>query len=237
MAELNRAVIKMKKGEVALVTIEPEYAFGSNETLHGLVVVPHSVVYCEVRLVTFNKKTLRLHHLFHKWSLRRKRVQKQAKKKKLLKSWRFKFRIISQVQLQLMGFVANIWNEMGSSTSGQAKDVSEIYGVLTRAEKQNMKLKKKKLPRPWRFKYKLRVTIQVKTKKLTATTVQRRWPQLLRILKQWIVTVHVQQHLKEDENSLFKTIDFGLSDFYKVGNAYYIAPVALKRKYETEADV
>uniref|UniRef100_A0A0D3C8B9 Protein kinase domain-containing protein n=1 Tax=Brassica oleracea var. oleracea TaxID=109376 RepID=A0A0D3C8B9_BRAOL len=49
--------------------------------------------------------------------------------------------------------------------------------------------------------------------------------------------------LNEDENSPLKTINFGLSDFYKpgnvfkdiVGDAYYIALEALKRKYESEA--
>nr|VDD55563.1 unnamed protein product [Brassica oleracea] len=51
------------------------------------------------------------------------------------------------------------------------------------------------------------------------------------------------QLLNEDENSPLKTIDFGLSDFYKpgdgfkdlVGDAYYMALEALKRKYESEA--
>ncbi|CAN6977556.1 unnamed protein product [Brassica oleracea var. botrytis] len=49
--------------------------------------------------------------------------------------------------------------------------------------------------------------------------------------------------LNEDENSPLKTIDFGLSNFYKpgdvfkdiVGDAYYIALEALQRKYESEA--
>ena len=49
--------------------------------------------------------------------------------------------------------------------------------------------------------------------------------------------------LNEDENSPLKTINFGLSDFYKpgnvfkdiVGDAYYIALETLKRKYESEA--
>ncbi|KAF3572760.1 hypothetical protein F2Q69_00060477 [Brassica cretica] len=47
--------------------------------------------------------------------------------------------------------------------------------------------------------------------------------------------------LNEDENYPLKTIDFGLSDFYKpgdgfkdiVGDAYYMALEALKRKYES----
>lgn len=53
---LDRAVMKMKKGEVALVTIEPEYAFGSTESQQELAVVPpNSTVYYEVDLVTFDK--------------------------------------------------------------------------------------------------------------------------------------------------------------------------------------
>ncbi|XP_047160590.1 CDPK-related kinase 5-like [Vigna umbellata] len=49
----------------------------------------------------------------------------------------------------------------------------------------------------------------------------------------------------KDENSILKTIDFGLSDFVKpderlndiVGSAYYVAPEVLHRAYSTEADV
>lgn len=53
---LDRAVMKMKKGEVALVTVEPEYAFGSDESKQELAVVPpNSTVYYEVDLVTFDK--------------------------------------------------------------------------------------------------------------------------------------------------------------------------------------
>ncbi|KAI3833807.1 hypothetical protein MKX03_011372, partial [Papaver bracteatum] len=53
---LDRAVMTMKKGEVALVTIEPEYAFGSSESQQELAVVPPgSTVYYEVELVSFVK--------------------------------------------------------------------------------------------------------------------------------------------------------------------------------------
>lgn len=53
---LDRAVMKMKKGEVALVTIEPEYAFGSNESQQELAVVPpNSTITYEVELVSFDK--------------------------------------------------------------------------------------------------------------------------------------------------------------------------------------
>nr|AUZ95882.1 FK506-binding protein [Malus domestica] len=53
---LDRAVKNMKKGEGALVTIQPEYAFGSTESAQDLAVVPaNSTVHYEVELVSFVK--------------------------------------------------------------------------------------------------------------------------------------------------------------------------------------
>lgn len=58
---LDRAVLNMKKGEVALVTIPPEYAFGSTESKQDLAVVPpNSTVVYEVELVSFVKVCIRL---------------------------------------------------------------------------------------------------------------------------------------------------------------------------------
>nr|GME04619.1 Peptidyl-prolyl cis-trans isomerase FKBP65 [Ipomoea batatas] len=46
---LDKAVKTMKKGEIAVVTIQPEYAFGSSESPQELAVVPgNSTVYYEV---------------------------------------------------------------------------------------------------------------------------------------------------------------------------------------------
>lgn len=46
----------MKKGEVAFLTIAPEYAFGSSESHQELAVVPpNSTVYYEVELDSFVK--------------------------------------------------------------------------------------------------------------------------------------------------------------------------------------
>ncbi|XP_009610546.1 peptidyl-prolyl cis-trans isomerase FKBP62-like [Nicotiana tomentosiformis] len=54
---LDRAVMSMKKGEVALLIIAPEYAFGSSESKQDLgVVPPNSTVYYEVELVSFVKE-------------------------------------------------------------------------------------------------------------------------------------------------------------------------------------
>lgn len=53
---LDRAVMNMKKGEVALLTVAPEYAFGHFESKQDLAVVPsNSTVYYEVELVSFVK--------------------------------------------------------------------------------------------------------------------------------------------------------------------------------------
>lgn len=53
---LDRAVATMKKGEVALVTISPEYAFSSTESKQELAVVPpNSTVIYEVEMVSFVK--------------------------------------------------------------------------------------------------------------------------------------------------------------------------------------
>ncbi|KAF5465109.1 hypothetical protein F2P56_015140, partial [Juglans regia] len=57
---LDRAVKKMKKGEVALVTIQPEYAFGPSETQQELAIVPaNATVDYEVELLSFVKVGVR----------------------------------------------------------------------------------------------------------------------------------------------------------------------------------
>ncbi|CAA7404748.1 unnamed protein product [Spirodela intermedia] len=54
---LDKAVLTMKKGEIAQVTISPEYAFSSAESTQDLAVVPpNSTVYYEVEMVSFVKE-------------------------------------------------------------------------------------------------------------------------------------------------------------------------------------
>ena len=53
---LDKAVASMHKGEVALVTIPPEYGFGETETKRELAIVPpNSTLTYEVELVEFKK--------------------------------------------------------------------------------------------------------------------------------------------------------------------------------------
>ncbi|XP_042956632.1 peptidyl-prolyl cis-trans isomerase FKBP62 isoform X2 [Carya illinoinensis] len=54
---LDRAVMTMKKGEIALLTVAPEYAYGSSQSQQELAVVPpNSIVYYEVELVSVDKE-------------------------------------------------------------------------------------------------------------------------------------------------------------------------------------
>lgn len=60
MEGLDKAVMSMKKGETALLTIAPEYAFGSSESKQELAVVPpNSTVFYEVELVSFVKVSVK----------------------------------------------------------------------------------------------------------------------------------------------------------------------------------
>lgn len=53
---LDRAVLKMKKGEQALVTVSPAYGYGAQEvTLNRGVVPPNSTLEYEIQLVSFQK--------------------------------------------------------------------------------------------------------------------------------------------------------------------------------------
>ncbi|XP_039021921.1 peptidyl-prolyl cis-trans isomerase FKBP62-like [Hibiscus syriacus] len=54
---LDRALMTMKKGEVALLTVAPEYAYGLSESQQELATIPpNSYVYYEVELVSFVKE-------------------------------------------------------------------------------------------------------------------------------------------------------------------------------------
>jgi len=59
IAGLDRAVATMKKGERAILTINPDFGFGSSEVRRDLAVIPPSsnVVY-EVEVLDFFKVTI-----------------------------------------------------------------------------------------------------------------------------------------------------------------------------------
>lgn len=46
----------MKKGEIALITVQPEYAFGPSKSQQELAIVPgNSTVYYEIEMLAFTK--------------------------------------------------------------------------------------------------------------------------------------------------------------------------------------
>lgn len=53
---LDRALKTMKKGETALLTIQPDYAFGASESQQELATVPaNATVFYEVEMASFTK--------------------------------------------------------------------------------------------------------------------------------------------------------------------------------------
>ena len=55
------AVSKMKKGEIALITISPLYGFGATETKRDLALVPaNSTLVYELELISFTRVKVQL---------------------------------------------------------------------------------------------------------------------------------------------------------------------------------
>ncbi|CAJ1938765.1 unnamed protein product [Sphenostylis stenocarpa] len=73
---LDKAVKNMKKGEIASLIIQPEYAFGSSGSPQELAIVPpNSTVYHEVELLSFEKEK-------ESWDLNTPEKIEAARKKK-----------------------------------------------------------------------------------------------------------------------------------------------------------
>ena len=67
---LDKAVLKMKKGETALVSIASEYGYGAQEHAGELAVVPpNSDLEYEVELVSFEKVRKRMPQTGHQTAL------------------------------------------------------------------------------------------------------------------------------------------------------------------------
>lgn len=112
---LDKAVLSMKKGEVAFVTIPPEHAFGSDETKHDLAIVPpNTTVYYDIELVSFDKEK-------ESWEIKdnAEKIEAAAKKKD----------------------EGNVWFKMGkysraSKRYGKALDFIEYESSFSEEEKQ-----------------------------------------------------------------------------------------------------
>lgn len=93
----------MKKNEVALLTIAPEYAFGSTESQQELAVVPpNSTVHYEVELVSFEKEK-------ESWDMNTEEKIEAAGKKKEQGNTLFKAGKYARASKRYEK-VCNVWN-------------------------------------------------------------------------------------------------------------------------------
>ncbi|WVZ75369.1 hypothetical protein U9M48_023427 [Paspalum notatum var. saurae] len=133
---LDKAVLSMKKGEVALVTIPPHHAFGANESNQDMAIVPpHSPVYYEVELVSFDKEK-------DSWDLKNnaEKIEAAAKKKDEGNVWfkAGKFARASKRYEKALSFV-----EYDSSFSEEEKQLSKPLKISCKLNNAACKLKLK----------------------------------------------------------------------------------------------
>jgi len=133
---LDKAVLSMKKGEVALVTIPPHHAFGANETAQDLAVVPpNSSVYYEVELVSFDKEK-------DSWDLKSniEKIEAAAKKKDEGNVW---FKVGKYARASKRYKKALSFVEYDSSFSEEEKQLSKPLKISCKLNNAACKLKLK----------------------------------------------------------------------------------------------
>ncbi|CAL5191920.1 unnamed protein product [Lathyrus oleraceus] len=132
---LDKAVLTMKKGEVALLTIAPEYAFGASQSQQELVVIPaNSTVYYEVELVSFDKEK-------ESWDMSTEEKIEAAGKKKEEGNVLFKASKYARASKRYEKAVKNI--EYDSSFSEEEKKLSKTLKIASYLNNAACKLKLK----------------------------------------------------------------------------------------------
>lgn len=133
---LDKAVLSMKKGEVALVTIPPHHAFGTNEINLDLATVPpNASVYYEVELVSFDKEK-------DSWDLKdnAEKIQAAAKKKDEGNVW---FKVGKYARASKRYEKALSFVEYDSSFSEEEKQLSKPLKISCKLNNAACKLKLK----------------------------------------------------------------------------------------------
>ncbi|KAL5213803.1 hypothetical protein ABZP36_002955 [Zizania latifolia] len=133
---LDKTVVTMKKGEVALVRIPSEHAFGSTETKQDLAVVPaNSTVLYEVELVSFEKEK-------ESWDLKSnaEKIESAAKKKDEGNVW---FKMGKYAKASRRYEKAAKYVEYDSSFSDDEKKQSKAVKVSSKLDNAACKLKQK----------------------------------------------------------------------------------------------
>ncbi|XP_042042379.1 peptidyl-prolyl cis-trans isomerase FKBP62-like isoform X2 [Salvia splendens] len=132
---LDRAVKTMKKGEVSLVIILPEYAFGQSDSTQELAVVPgNSTVHYEVEMVSFVKEK-------ESWDMNNEeKIAASGKKKEEGNTWfrAGKYARASQRYEKAVGFIV-----YDLSFSEEEKEQAKVLKVSCNLNNAACKLKLK----------------------------------------------------------------------------------------------
>ncbi|XP_058736849.1 peptidyl-prolyl cis-trans isomerase FKBP62-like [Vicia villosa] len=132
---LDKAVLTMKKGEVALLTIAPEYAFGASESQQESVLIPsNSTVYYEVELVSYDKEK-------ESWDMSTEEKIEVAGKKKEEGNVLFKAGKYERASKRYEKAVKNI--EYDSSFSEEERKLSKTLKIASYLNNAACKLKLK----------------------------------------------------------------------------------------------
>uniref|UniRef100_A0A6M2FAR1 peptidylprolyl isomerase n=1 Tax=Populus davidiana TaxID=266767 RepID=A0A6M2FAR1_9ROSI len=132
---LDRAVKTMKKGEVALVTIQPEYAFGRSESQQDLAIVPvNATVHYEVEMISFTKEN-------ESWDMNtQEKIEAAGKKKEEGNAWfkAGKYERASRRYEKAAKFI-----EYDSSFTDEEKQQSKVLKISCKLNNAACKLKLK----------------------------------------------------------------------------------------------
>lgn len=132
---LDRAVKTMKKGEVALVTIQPEYAFGRSESQQDLATVPvNATVHYEVEMISFTKEK-------ESWDMNtQEKIEAAGKKKEEGNAWfkAGKYERASRRYEKAAKFI-----EYDSSFTDEEKQQSKVLKISCKLNNAACKLKLK----------------------------------------------------------------------------------------------
>lgn len=133
---LDRAVRTMKKGEISLVIIQPEYGFGPSDSQQELAVVPgNSPLHYEVEMVSFEKEK-------ESWDMNtpQEKIEAAGKKKEEGNVWfkAGKYARASKRYAKATGFI-----EYDSNYNDEEKEQAKVLKVSCKLNNAACKLKLK----------------------------------------------------------------------------------------------
>uniref|UniRef100_A0A2P2PIR3 peptidylprolyl isomerase n=1 Tax=Rhizophora mucronata TaxID=61149 RepID=A0A2P2PIR3_RHIMU len=132
---LDRAVRTMKKGEVGLIIIQPEYAFGPSESQQELAIIPaNSTLQYEVEMISFTKEK-------ESWEMNTQEKIEAAGKKKEEGNVLFKAGKYERASRRYEKAVN--FNEYDSSFSDDEKQQSKVLKITCKLNNAACKLKLK----------------------------------------------------------------------------------------------